>query len=248
MRLQVLGSSSKANCYILTSQSGILILDCGVPFKVIQKALNFDLSDVAGCLCTHSHADHSKAIPDLTRAGIECLMSVGTAQAILPEGKYFHRVTRVKAYEQIKVGGFDALPFSLEHDVENYGYLVCDTASKFKLLYLTDTYYCRNTFRGVNAILCECNYISDTLQANVAAGLIAPEAADRLRKSHFELGNVIKFLQASDLTQCQKIILCHLSDRNSDAARMVREVHKSTGIETIAADTGMDIELSKEPY
>lgn len=55
MKLKVIGSSSKGNAYILETETGILILDAGVPFREIQKALDFDLERIKGCLITHEH-------------------------------------------------------------------------------------------------------------------------------------------------------------------------------------------------
>jgi len=55
MILEVLGSSSKGNCYILKSAKDILILEAGVNIKDIKLALNFNFRDVVGCLITHEH-------------------------------------------------------------------------------------------------------------------------------------------------------------------------------------------------
>lgn len=55
MILEVLGSSSKGNCYILKSAKDILILEAGVNVKDIKLALNFNFRDVVGCLITHEH-------------------------------------------------------------------------------------------------------------------------------------------------------------------------------------------------
>jgi glyoxylase-like metal-dependent hydrolase (beta-lactamase superfamily II) len=53
--LDVISSCSTGNAYILTAGADKLMLDCGVSWKRIQKALNFKLSDVVGCLITHEH-------------------------------------------------------------------------------------------------------------------------------------------------------------------------------------------------
>ncbi len=44
MKLQVLGSSSKGNCYLIkANENEKLILDAGINFKIVQQELNFDL-------------------------------------------------------------------------------------------------------------------------------------------------------------------------------------------------------------
>ncbi len=50
MKLQVLGSSSKGNCYLIeTNKNEKLILDAGVNFKIVQKELNFNFSRNKWC-------------------------------------------------------------------------------------------------------------------------------------------------------------------------------------------------------
>jgi pentose-5-phosphate-3-epimerase len=70
----------------------------------------------------------------------------------------------------------------------------------------------------------------------------------RLLQSHFSLENVKGFLKANDLSHCSKIILIHLSAANSHAERMVREIRELTGIETVVADPGLELELNQYPY
>ena len=55
MNLEVLGSSSKGNCYILSNEKEALILEAGVNFKQVKKALNYDISKIRGMLVSHEH-------------------------------------------------------------------------------------------------------------------------------------------------------------------------------------------------
>ncbi len=55
MQLKVLASGSKANSYILLSPTGSLVLEAGLPWKLIQRGLDYDISGVIGCLITHGH-------------------------------------------------------------------------------------------------------------------------------------------------------------------------------------------------
>ena len=94
----------------------------------------------------------------------------------------------------------------------------------------------------------ESNYSVDILKTNIETGTVDAILKKRLLKSHFSLEHVKDFLKANDLSQCRKIVLLHLSDYNSDAARMVKEIQELTGIDTIAAEPGMEIELELYPY
>ena len=147
----------------------------------------------------------------------------------------------VKPHFQFKINDWTILPFELEHDVTNLGYLI--QHGEDKLIYITDTYYSKYSFKGLTGMLLECNYCKDTLDANVASGEIDLSMKNRLLKSHLSLENAKKFLQANDLNKCTNIVLIHLSDRNSNADRIQREVQELTQVDTVIADKGMEFEL-----
>lgn len=245
MKLKVLASGSSGNSYLLQSPTGTLIVECGITFKDILKGLDFNLGEVVGCLVSHSHQDHSKSAKDLTNAGIDLYALKETTQSIGLEG---HRVVNVKTLKQFKVGDFNILGFPIEHDVPGLGYLIEYGPTKERLLFLTDSYYSKYKFSKLNYICIECNYIKETLDQNIADGYIDERMKPRLLQSHFSLENVKEFLRANDLSSCREIILLHLSDRNSDAKQMVREIKELTGIEPKVATKGLEIELEMYPY
>ncbi len=196
-------------------------------------------------LTSISHSDHSKAVKDIMKAGIDCYMSQGTADALGVSG---HRVHIIKPKQQFKVGTWTILPFDVQHDaVEPLAFLLANQ-DREKLLYATDTYYIKYRFQGLTHIMIESNYSVDILKTNIETGTVDAILKKRLLKSHFSLEHVKDFLKANDLSQCRKIVLLHLSDYNSDAARMVKEIQELTGIDTIAAEPGMEIELELYPY
>ncbi len=246
MNLYVCGSSSKGNCYILESEAGKIILDCGVNFREVQKALNFNLKNLTGILITHEHQDHSKYITHFAEKGINIYSSQGTFNSLNLKG---HRYKKIKALEQFELGQFIILPFDTEHDAaEPLGFIIYDKITKEKLLYATDTYYIKYKFKNLNYLLLECNYIADILKENKSSGDIHKVLYQRLLTSHFSLENVLEFLKANDLTCTRYIILCHLSDKNSDENIMINEVKKVTGISPIIADKNMQLELNLFPF
>lgn len=226
IEITALASGSKGNCYRITDGSTPLLIECGIPWKELQRGLNFKVSELAGCLISHEHQDHCKAIREVVKAGVDCYLSQGTAEALDVTG---HRIKTVKAKKQFKVGSWTVLPFDTEHDVaEPLGFLLVNRSGE-KLLYATDTYYIRYQFPGLTHIMVECNYGRDLLDANLEAGLIPVALRDRLIQSHFSLENVKGFLQANDLSKVHEIWLLHLSDGNSDAERFKREIQELTG-------------------
>lgn len=155
----------------------------------------------------------------------------------------------IEANSQFKICDFTILPFDVEHDAEEpLGYLIQYRPTKEKLLFITDSYYCKYKFKGLNYILIECNFVKETLDGNIEAGRINPAMKQRLLKSHFSLDHVLDFLRANDLSQCREIILLHLSDANSDAKRMIREIEDLTDITPKVAEPGLEVELKLYPY
>lgn len=222
----ILASSSRGNCFHVIDGSTQLLLECGIPFKDIQKKLNFKTSELAACLVTHEHKDHSKAVADIMKSGIDCYMSKGTADALGVTG---HRIKIIKAQESFQVGKWTILPFDTQHDcADPLGFLVVNQVGN-KLLFATDTFYIKYKFAGLTHIAVECNYALDILNANIESGLVPVAMKNRLLQSHFSLANVKEFLKANDLSKVVEIHLLHLSSDNSDADRFKREIQQLTG-------------------
>ena len=222
-----LASGSSGNCYRVTDGNTPLLLECGIPFKQIKQGLDFQTSELAGCLVSHCHMDHCKAVKDVMKAGIDCYASKGTFDALGISG---HRAAAVWPRGLFEIGTWIVLPFQTEHDAaEPLGFLLYSRETREKLLFATDTFYVRYRFRCLTHLMIECNYALDILQDNVSAGRIAPDRKNRLLKSHFSLANVKEFLMANDLSRVREIHLIHLSNDNSDAARFKREIQELTG-------------------
>ncbi len=229
----VLASSSRGNCYHVTDGSTRLLLECGISFKEIQRKLDFQTSQIKCCLVSHEHKDHSKAVADMAKAGIDCYMSQGTAVALGVSG---HRIKVIQAHNVFRIGTWAILPFETQHDAaEPLGFLLINRAGD-KILFATDTYYIKYKFVGLTHIAIECNYALDILNANIKAGAVPDAMKNRLLQSHFSLGNVKEFLKANDLSLVTEIHLLHLSGDNSDASRFKREIQELTGKAVYVAD------------
>lgn len=226
IEIKTIASGSKGNAYVVTDGHSQLLLECGIVFKEIRKALNFNTSSLAGCLITHEHSDHTKGLKDVLKAGINTYMSAGTKEAIKLE---HHRIKPVEAHKAFKVGTWLILPFDVEHDVNDpYGFLLINKQGE-KLLFVSDSFYCRYKFTGLTHIMIEANFSIDILNENTASGRVHKGMKKRLLRSHFSLENVKEFLKANDLSKVQEIHLLHLSDNNSDAARFKKEIQTLTG-------------------
>ncbi len=226
IEIKPLGSSSAGNAYHITDGYTALLLEAGIRYKDIQRALNFQTTKIAGCLISHEHGDHCKAVADIVKAGIDVYASQGTLDAL---GLSSHRAKRIRAKQQFRIGTWTILPFDVQHDVsEPLGFLLANQAGE-KLVFITDSYYCRYRFPGLTHVMLECNYSMQILDQNIESGRVPAVMKKRLLRSHFSLENVKDFLRANDLSSAQEIWLLHLSDNNSDEGLFKREIQELTG-------------------
>lgn len=241
MKLIVLGSSSSGNCYILDNGDEALILEAGIRFTEVKKALDFNLRKVVGCLITHQHNDHAKNIKIMVENGFYtlALQEVWTAK-----GVWDSRSVAIDPGKGYKLGGFKIVPFHALHDVPCVGFLI-DHKDSGKILFLTDSHSCDYLFKDLSHVLIECNYSDKKLIESIMNGRTLPSQRDRLLNSHMELNTCNEFLAKNDLSQVSNIVLLHLSDNNSDEQLFVNEVEKLTGKAVYAARKGLTIDLNK---
>jgi phosphoribosyl 1,2-cyclic phosphodiesterase len=238
MILRCLGSSSKGNCYILEGKTSKLILEAGVKFEDIRSTLDYKLENIAGCLITHEHKDHIKYINQMMLNGIGCYGSQGTFEGL--EGQNIHCINRL---EPFILGEFDIIPFDSVHDTrEPFNFLIRNNVTKKRLLFLTDTAYCRYNFDNINYLLIEANHKADIMQKNVEEGIYPHFVAERVKYNHMELDTTIDFIrQQKDV---ESIVLLHLSEKNSDPMLFRSEVMKATPCKKVCiADKGVFAKL-----
>ncbi|RIJ64115.1 MBL fold metallo-hydrolase [Rummeliibacillus sp. POC4] len=226
IEINTLATGSKGNAYVVTDGVTKLLIECGISFKNIQKSLNFETSDIQGCLVSHEHLDHCKGLQSVLKAGINVYMSHGTKDGT---GIEHHRIKAIQNKQPFQIGTWTILPFDVQHDVnEPFGFLLQNQEGE-KLLFATDTYYIKYKFNGLTHLMIECNYCQSVLDENVESGRIPVFLKNRVMKSHFSLENLLEFLKANDLSNVQEIWLLHLSDNNSDEQLIRNEVAKLTG-------------------
>lgn len=227
-----LASSSRGNAYLLKSNgTGPLLLEAGIPIRMIREKLYEQgerLSNLSGCLISHEHGDHSKAVKDLLKKGIDCYMSLGTAEALVIVDHYRTHNMRTPGKWSIPQG-WEIFTFGLEHDAkEPIGFLI-DYGNE-RLLFIPDTAMIKNRFEEVTIIAVECNNINEILINNILKGYLPAIVGNRISRNHMSLESLVAMLKANDLSRCRELWLLHLSDGNSDQIRMKKEIEQATGI------------------
>lgn len=242
MKFEQLFSSSKGNAYVLTAANGKrLLIECGISWPLLQKALGYDLRGIEGCLITHEHKDHSKAVLDVMKAGIDVYGSIGTLDAlgILGERKAWHAA----AGTPYSIGPFWVTSYDISHDaMQPFMYVIqCDTES---MLFATDTSHIKQRFlHTFDIIAIECSYNGPYLDKRVEEKTIDEEFAKRLLDSHMCESNCLAYLRDyCNLAKCREIHLLHLSADNINKDRIKREFEKKLFIEIKTVGDGKDVE------
>ena len=234
LNIDCFASGSSGNLYRVDDGRTKILLECGIPYRQIQKHLGFKIGDIAACLVTHEHKDHCKAINDMLARGIPCYMSTGTAEALGVEND--PAICLIPDKGTALVGTWQVTAFATQHDAaEPLGFMLDNGTDR--ILYATDTYYLKYRFPACTVMLIECNHSYRIVDRRVAAGALNRALAQRLTKSHMSLENLVDFFKANDLSRLREVYLIHLSDANSDEKLFQRTIAALTGVPVYVAPT-----------
>lgn len=224
MKLKVLGSSSSGNCYILENDNEALIIEAGVPFLEVKKALNFNVRKIMGVVVSHSHGDHAKYVNEYEKAGIPVFKPYESEE-----------LRQVRIYKKFAIESF-----GLAHDVPCAGFYMRHPQFG-RLLYASDTEYIKYRFKGLNHILIECNYDQR---------LIPDDAVNRshVLQGHIELQTTLEFLRVNNNPDLRNVVLLHMSQNNADPVEFVAETEKVVQCPVWAAEKGLEVDLRLLPF
>lgn len=221
--VEVIASGSSGNCYRLKSGCSSLLLEAGIPIAKIKEAINYELSRLDGCLITHEHKDHSKAVAQLIAAGVDVYASEGTRNVLVSP-----LIRPLSPSKCMRIGRWLVLPFKAFHDAsEPLGYVISD--GEDTLLFATDTYWIHERFKGLTLIMLEVNYIEKQLQASLEAGIMNAARAARVTNSHFSLEHAVLYLSSLDLSRVRQIWTIHGSKDNSIPSVVKDTLERATG-------------------
>lgn len=228
-----LASGSSGNAYHVTSAGhSPLLIEAGVTYKRLQRALNFKVSSLAGALISHSHLDHCKAVPDLLSAGVTCFMNTETAIALNVSAH--HNVRIIQAGQSLTISSWTVMPFDMVHDVPCLGFLIVNPAGQ-KLLYVSDTAHVPYRFEGVTIAAVEANYSRGILQHLVEQGALDDYHAARVIRNHMSIEHAAQVLQRLTGPSLREVHLLHLSNGNSNAADFKEQIERIVGVPVYVA-------------
>lgn len=234
MEIKILASSSAGNAYLISDSSTKILIECGITSKQIQKGIDFDISDIDGCIISHGHKDHCKAYKDMLKYSIDCYASDETWGHL--GGVSHHRQHVVRPMKKFEIGTMLVIPFELNHDIPGcMGFILISKETGKKLAYITDSFYSKYKITALNYLLIEANNDPQILKENIENGTVPASLGNRLMQSHFSIDDVLEFLKVNDLSCMEAIYLIHISEGNGDAKDFQRRVIEQTGIPTYIA-------------
>lgn len=149
----------------------------------------------------------------------------------------------MKQKVQYKIGGFVVMALPVQHNCENYSYLV--THEEFgSLVFCTDAISFPYKIKGCNHILIESNYSEDLMIDNLCRN----QEIRSHNEYHMEIGKTIEAIKRNMNTDLRTLMLIHLSDGQSDEKLFQKMVFEEVGIKPIIADKNITVELNKEDF
>lgn len=239
MRCTTIRSGSFANCYIIGDNDENLIIEAGASINEIMEGIGFDLETVSGCLLTHEHGDHSKSVSKLMEKSIDVYSTKGTFEAMNIK---HHRAKTIETKKVYRIGNFRVKAYDVTHDAKEPVCFEIYHKKTGKIVFITDTFYCRYLFQNVNHFLIEANY-DERILLNKIYDNDMFFLKKRVMNNHFSIDETVNYLNKSDISKVNTILLLHLSDSNSDAEMFKTIVQEATGKLTYIAETWTAFEL-----
>lgn len=223
MKIRILATGSKANCYAIVNGSETILLDSGLGIKATIAKLGYKLPDAI--LITHEHGDHANSAKAFLERGVDVYMTAGTAAA---RGLDRYNLHKVSVGEKFTVGKFKVTVIGSKHDAaEPVNFIVEDDVDR--LLYVTDTGEVPKVEGRFTKMLLESNHFTEAIRGN-------PNIDDgqkrRIMQNHLSFDKAMDFLQNH---QADEVYLIHISSRHGDGENMVELATIMTDVKKIYA-------------
>lgn len=233
--LKVVGSGSKGNTYIIEAGGEHLLLDLGCKWNDILNGLNHNISNTYA-LCTHVHQDHSKSIPNALKSQIQVFSNQDVAEK-------FQGVKALQPKKKYKIGNFTVMPLEVEHNSYCFAYIV-EHEEIGKLVYATDLTHFPYKIKGVTTLLIEANNSEDIIIDHLCDN----EVIRSMSENHMEINETIKAIRNNISLDLNNIILCHLSDGQSDEKLFKQLIFDEFGIMSYVAERGLEVTINKDEF
>lgn len=234
--LKVVGSGSQqGNTYIIEAGGEHLLLDLGCKWSDILEWLNHNISNTYALL-THRHSDHSKSIPNALKSQIPVFSNQDVSEK-------FQGVKALQPKKKYKIGSFVVMPLEVEHNAPNFAYII-EHEEIGKIVFATDLTHFPYKIKGVNHLLIEANNSEDIIIDHLCDN----EVIRSMSENHMEINETINAIRNNVSSDLNNIILCHLSDGQSDEKLFKQLIFDEFGIMPYVAEKGLEVTINKDEF
>lgn len=213
--INVIASGSKGNCTVVNCDGIKILLDVGIGFGSLQRALNFE--NPLAALVTHEHGDHANktSIRELLKRGVKIYMSEGTAQALELEPRHNLECFTTNIGSFIGDSGFMTFNYAAKHDAAEPVNFVIDNGIAAQVAYIIDTGEVPE-FGSYNLppyLIIEANHSRESL---LAADIDAHQK-QRILSNHLSIEKAVEYICNSGKDSLKEVHLVHISKRHGNA-------------------------------
>lgn len=234
--LRVISSGSIGNSYLLKSNNQMLLIELGVKWDIILKALDYKISNVCAALVSHLHLDHAKSIPQALQYRIPVFSNDEVADK-------YKGVIALQTHKKYRVGGFIIQAIKVEHSCLNYAYVI-DNEHTGRSLFITDCVNFPYRVKNVRHLLVEANYSEDIIVDNLCKGYDIRSK----NQYHMEINDTIECIKNNYSPDLNTICLIHLSDVQSNEEDFQKRVYEEVGMMPFILTHDQSIVLTKEEF
>jgi phosphoribosyl 1,2-cyclic phosphodiesterase len=221
LRFASLASGSRGNASLVEFGSTLLMIDCGLPLKIVEErlaAVGREPRDVSALLVTHEHSDHAQGVASFARRyNTPLWMTPGTASAI----RGLTNVRTLSCHRELEIGEFRLQPYPVPHDAREPCHFVFVAGGK-RLGVLTDaghvTPHMVERLAPCDAVAVEANHDLDSLRRGPYPDSLKARVASRF--GHLNNAQTTELLGRLDRTRLQWVMGLHLSEQNNSPAHV----------------------------
>ena len=233
MQFVSLASGSKGNCYVLASDEGAFLIDCGISLKRLVAGVNEQeiggMEALRGIFITHEHRDHVAGLgPRLRRYHLPVYGTAGTLEAL--EERVIGKVDRSLFHplegDGMALADFDIGWTRVSHDAADpVSYQIHWREKKIGML--TDAgCLSEDNLEALNdsdVLLLEANHDREMLRTGPYPAMLKR----RIASDHGHLSNDTCAQALRDLigSLTQHVVLAHLSEKNNLPQRAFHTVY-----------------------
>jgi len=216
LRFISLASGSRGNASLVEFGSTLLMVDCGLPCKIVEerlKAVDRQPSDVTAILVTHEHTDHAQGVATFSKRHNTPVWTTPGTSSALPT---ITRVRHLSSHRSLTIGAIDVQPYPVPHDAREPCQFTFAAGGR-RVGMLTDaghvTPHMVERLTDCDALALECNHDLDSLQHGPYPESLKARVASKF--GHLNNGQTTELLRRLDSTRVQWLLGLHLSERNN---------------------------------